>query len=524
MRRGWTMPLLAVGVACAAAPAYAQHDDDGALRGWLNDDGRAQALDLGSDALPLIAVFVDGATVYDARELSALYADRLGRDADMAALVALADDITARYREDGYFLSRAVVPEAALGDGTARVVVYEGFIAEVRFTGEASERARALMADVVGQRPVNLRTLDRKLALLRATPGLRVRSAELEPDLDDPSAHVLVLEIEEERVDGYLRADNRGSDDYGGWRITANGEAYNWLRPGDETGLRVITAPSEPERLRAFELSYATPLGDDGAFVRFEAGAGRSVDDDGEARNLRSASARYQVPLTASSDREHAFFVEAAALSIEEHEAGVDTTDEELFSLAGGFVGRWATGWGVTSYYSQILFGRAASPLDSLRSRFDADDQYARLNISMQHRASLGDAFALSMRWAAQLGDGPMPRSQEMSVGGRLFGRGYLGGSLRGDSGVAGSIEARYTGFPEHDWSGRPYPYLFLDGASVYNGYLGKTREDDLASWGGGIRFELIDRLEFEIEIARALIDAETGEDWRQNVNLNWDF
>jgi hemolysin activation/secretion protein len=360
--------------------------------------------------------------------------------------------------------------------------------------------------------------------LLRDTPGLRVRSAELEPDLEDPSAHILVLNVEQERAGGYLRADNRGSDDYGGWRITANAEAYGWLRPGDESGLRLITAPSEPERLRAFELSYATPLGDDGAFLRFEAGAGRSLDDDGETRDLNSASARYQAPLRAGRNAELSYFIEAAALSINEHEAGVDTTDEDLLTLAAGVSGRSDNSWGVTTFYSQVLFGRAASPLDSLRSRFDADGQYSRLNVSMLHRAALGEGFALSMRWTAQLSDGPLPRSQEISAGGRLFGRGYLHGSLRGDSGIAGSIEARYTGLEDSELLGRPYPYLFIDAAGVYNGYLGQAREHDLASWGAGVRFELMDKLELEIELARPLIDADDGESWRQNFNLNVDF
>ncbi len=522
MQRRWMMIVVALGGALAAAPAHAQSGEDG-LRGALGDDGRAHPLDLSSEDGPLIAVFVDGATVYDARELAALYADRLGRDADMAALVALAEDITARYREDGYFLSRAVIPEGGLNDGVARVVVYEGYIAEVRFTGDASAQAQTLMSDLPGRSPVNLRTLERKLALLRDTPGLRVRSAALEPDPYNPSAHILMLDLKQDTAAGYIRADNRGTDDYGGWRLTANAETYNWLRPGDESGLRIVTAP-ETERLRAFELSYAMPLAGAGAFVRFEVGAGRSVDDDGEVRDLRSASVRYQMPLHAGREAERSFFVEAAVLTIEEHEAGIDTTDEELFSLAAGLTGRWRSDWGVTSYYSQVLFGRAASPVDSLRSRFDADDQYARVNLSMQHRASMGGDFALSIRWAAQLGDGPMPRSQEMAVGGRLFGRGYPGGWLRGDSAIAGSVEARYTGLSATDLFRAVQPYLFIDGASVFNGYLGRARENDLASWGAGVRFDLLDAWSLEVELARPLIDADDGEAWRQNFNLNLEF
>ena len=93
-----------------------------------------------------------------------------------------------------------------------------------------------------------------------------------------------------------------------------------------------------------------------------------------------------------------------------------------------------------------------------------------------------------------------------------------------GDSGVAGSIEAHYRGFNENEVYGRPYPYVFVDAASVYNGYLGSAREDSLASWGAGLRFELLDELELEVELARPLIDADDGEEWRQNFNLNVDF
>jgi len=121
VQRGWTKTFLALSAVWAAAPAHAQSTGDAELRGTLGDDGRAQSLDLSSESAPLIAVFVDGATIYNAQELATLYADRLGREADLTALVALAEDITARYREDGYFLSRAVIPEAALHDGVGAI-------------------------------------------------------------------------------------------------------------------------------------------------------------------------------------------------------------------------------------------------------------------------------------------------------------------------------------------------------------------------------------------------------------------
>lgn len=525
MQRGSPYPFVICVAALASATAMAQEFEPGGdLRGTLNDDGRAASLDLSGESSPLIAVLVDGATVYDTQELAAVYANRLGRAADMAALVALAEDITARYREDGYFLSRAAIPEAALNEGIAHVVVYEGYIADIRFVGEVPPRARTLMADLLGERPINLRSLDRKLALLRDTPGLLVRRAELEPDLDDPRAHNLVLELEQRRMGGEVSADNRGSDDYGGWRFIVDTEAYGWLRPGDRTGLRIVTAPSEPDRFRAYELSYLAPVGSSGARVEVELGEGRLLEDDGEVRDLQSASARYERPLRAGREAEGAFFVELAALDVTERDHGIYDTDEELLTLAAGFSGRFRHRFGATSYYSQALFGRAASPVDSLRSRLDADDTYARLNFSMQHRTVVGEDIELTLRLAAQIGDGPMPRSQEISIGGRLYGRGYLHGALRGDSGLAASIEGRYTGLPHTELFGRPEPYVFLDGGVAFNGYLGGARANELASSGAGVRVHILDRFSLELEIARALLDADDGAAWRQNVNLSLDF
>jgi len=55
-------------------------------------------------------ICIKGATVYTKEQLAPLYADLIGRDIPVQALYDLAERITAKYGDDGYALSRAIVP------------------------------------------------------------------------------------------------------------------------------------------------------------------------------------------------------------------------------------------------------------------------------------------------------------------------------------------------------------------------------------------------------------------------------
>src|ERR1051326_5856754 len=59
-------------------------------------------------------VHIVGATVYSAEDLAPLYADLIGEDVPLTAVYDLAQRITAKYGNDGYVLTRAIVPPQQL--------------------------------------------------------------------------------------------------------------------------------------------------------------------------------------------------------------------------------------------------------------------------------------------------------------------------------------------------------------------------------------------------------------------------
>jgi hemolysin activation/secretion protein len=114
-------------------------------------------------------VRVSGSTVYSAEELAQLGKPG-GERVALTEIYALAQRITAKYGDDGYALSRAIVPPQQLNPtcATLRLEVVEGYIDRVEWPHELS-RYRDFFSDyaakITAERPVNIRTIERYLLL-----------------------------------------------------------------------------------------------------------------------------------------------------------------------------------------------------------------------------------------------------------------------------------------------------------------------------------------------------------------------
>src|ERR1700722_7158418 len=123
-------------------------------------------------------VRITGSTVYTAEQLAPLYADLINQRVPLTAVYALAQHITAKYGNDGYVLSRAIVPPQQLNPSGAviHIEIVEGYIDKVEWPKQLS-RYRDFFTDygakVTAQRPANIRTIERYLLLAGDLPGLK---------------------------------------------------------------------------------------------------------------------------------------------------------------------------------------------------------------------------------------------------------------------------------------------------------------------------------------------------------------
>ena len=185
-------------------------------------------------ALVVRGVRVVGATVYSADDLRALYEGLVGRRVPLTAVYDLAHRITAKYGNDGYVLSRAIVPPQQLNPNGSiiKIEVIEGYIDRVEWPATLSQYRDFFSyygAAITSQRPINIRTLERYLLLAGDLPGLKF-ATRLKASERRKGASTLIVEVARKWVDAIARVDNRGTPYRGPAEYLASTTLNNWAR------------------------------------------------------------------------------------------------------------------------------------------------------------------------------------------------------------------------------------------------------------------------------------------------------
>lgn len=109
----------------------------------------------------LKAVNIEGMSVFQNGEFESLYANELNKQVSLAIAWTIADEITKKYRDAGYFLSRAYVPEQKIKDGVIHIRVVEGYVSAVELPKEIenSSIVQHYLADFLKNKPTNMKTL-----------------------------------------------------------------------------------------------------------------------------------------------------------------------------------------------------------------------------------------------------------------------------------------------------------------------------------------------------------------------------
>src|SRR5262245_21310246 len=171
----------------------------------------------GADEVTLVirGVRITGATVYSVAQFADLYGELIGETVTLRAVYELAGRITAKYGADGYVLSRAVVPPQQLDPNGAVITiqVVEGYIAEVQWPPQLAtyrDFFTDYAARITGERPANIRTIERYLLLAGDLPGLKFKNS-IKPHPSQQGAAIPVVEVTETPEDFFGRVDNRGT-------------------------------------------------------------------------------------------------------------------------------------------------------------------------------------------------------------------------------------------------------------------------------------------------------------------------
>ncbi|RWQ58826.1 ShlB/FhaC/HecB family hemolysin secretion/activation protein [Mesorhizobium sp.] len=490
--------------------------------------------------LELRGVEIEGSTVYTDDQLRELYAELLGKKVTLLQVFEVAAKITARYGNDGYLLSRVIVPPQELNQAGAviRLQAVEGYIDEVIWP-DGVERYRNFFDDyaakITAERPARADRLERYLLLANDLPGLTFKST-LRASERNPGASTLVLEMEIDPYDVSLSTDNYGTEASGPYQGMVSGHLNNAFGAHERlSGGYVIAGPSEDDdpELHYFFWGYDQVLNSEGLTFSFSGNASRgdpgtallsALEYQTQSLNL-TTGVSYPFIRTRSQNLTGGFFFD-----YEDSEGLTSSglsTEDRLRILRAELAYDFADGWsGINQAIialSQGIDGLGSTSNDNPNaSRIPGAVDFFKTTLFLSRQQPLPNRFTSYMSVFGQLAADPLLSSQECGYGGRRFGRGFdasivtgdhcllLNGELRYDLDVPVSLDA---------FLDRAQAYVFTDYGRIWNidAPAGTPDSDDGASAGLGVRFET-DTLSADIAVSRTLEDPESvvdPSDWR---------
>jgi hemolysin activation/secretion protein len=452
----------------------------------------------------LTKVVYEGSTL-PASVLDQAVAKFIGKPLSQENVKAIADALSATYAKSDIAYYAVVVPPQAPAGGQLIVRVVEGQLVSHRLVDPTPSTPERLIAKYVQNLrggPLRKSRLDRYLSLIRDVPGQSVKARIL--PLNQNGELELELTITRKQVELELSLDNAGiANIVDGPQVQANVQINGTLREGDSTRFSA-NVPFAPERYQFYSVTHETPIGANGLSVSASAAHLATLTRNNIAGEATLGSLALLYKLVRSGNRNLTLSGSFDALSSSNNFLDTTFGDFETRVLRLG-----ATLSDGDSKQAFAVSGVASQGLKILGSRpFEgfSDEAFTKFNVTASFAQSIKDDLVFKIATRGQYSDDLLPVTEAFPLGGRGKGLAFLPGVLVADQAVGGSVELSKpikTGSP---FLPRIVLFGFTDGSA--GRFLARPEFDlaadnvALASAGGGIRFNILGKLNTTVEFA----------------------
>ena len=441
-------------------------------------------------------VRIKGASAFTPSQLSDIYKPYINKEITLATAYAIAGEITKIYRNSGYFLSMAYIPNQSIEDGAVTIRVVEGYIAEIALPEEIANHQviKQYISRLTAQKPIKSDAVESFLLQLNDLPGYSFRSV-LSPVASGAEGAVkLSLQSTKKDGSGSIRFDNASSRYLGPNEIASSYTAS--ILPLQQTTISgLVSLPTN--ELRYGALSHTVAIAPD-LTLEFNGGVTKAYPGYTlENFDINSKATALSVGIGYQWIRQRqenlALNVALNSRDVVSDLSNVPLTRDHIRALRVGMT--YDTSDNLHGYnlvnanISRGIDGFGASQKNSLNlSRAGAAPNFTKTELYISRLQSLTNDWSLLVSAYGQLASGVLYSSEQFGHGGQNFGRAYDTSDITGDHGAAGALELRYDG-----WGTlkpiKLQPYIFYDVGKVWNESVGVPKRESGASAGSGIRF-----------------------------------
>ena len=474
---------------------------------------------------------VVGNTALSTTRLQREWENLIGKRISLTRVYQIAADLTVRYRNEGYILSRAIVPPQDIEKGVVEIEIIEGYISNVVIDGEVTgwpSQLKDKTDAIKASRPLRVADMERYMLLINDLAGLSARSV-LRPSPTETGASELIIVLEETSFAASLSVDNRGTRFTGPGQATLTFDLFNILGFYETTEVRLTVARNfsfgGDNELLFGSVKHTEFLTTEGTFVELQASktstdAGDPLADAEIEGTATRFAATFIHPFVRTRSKNLTANLGLNYLDTETTSIDELTLNEDRIRwvVAGGkydFVDRFRGINLISLEFAKgldIIGARKSGSLDLSRQNGRSD--FSKLNVDLVREQNLGVGFSLLGAITGQYALDQLLASQEMGFGGKDFGRGYDPFEISGEHGVAAKLEFRFGDASDLEMLESYQLYGFYDIGAVWR--IDETREvggarDSAASAGAGIRLNFSSNVFGELEVAQPLTRRPTS-------------
>lgn len=454
---------------------------------------------------------VEGNTLLNQNEIDPIVAPYEGKELSLEDMRNVADLITAKYRDKGYLIVYAFVPQQEVKDNTVVISVLEGKVGSITVTGNKSYSASFIekrLAVVRKDPSLKEQTLERALLLLNDNPSLDVR-ASLKRGKDRAETDLTGVVTDKFPVSGRLFYDNFGTSTTSKNRVGFGLNLGNLLTSGDGVSLWGITGTDKLDvnALSYGRAEYSLPLGIYGtragvyyAHNLYEASG--DVAPLGLKGNADLGGVFVTHPLIRTRDTNLSARLGFDYKDVREYALGEILSKDKVrvatFGLGYDSTDKWLGKNFVTLTYHQgipdFLDGTGRNDLGV--SRFGAKGDFNKVTAEALRIQKLPGYNHLLLRGSGQYSSDPLFVIEQFLIGGAGSVRGFNPAENTGDIGYSLTAEAVLSPFfaDRNIWGqkvGNTIQFAFF----VDHGYVrrnsplpGDYKQAYLTGIGGGVR------------------------------------
>lgn len=468
---------------------------------------------------------VEGVKSISFDEVAQRFTPLVGKDITIGDLIQVADGVTKLYQARGYALSFAFVPAQTFENGVVRVTVVEGYVSEVKITGNPGneeDKIRAIAEHIRADRPLRHATFERYINVLGLLPGIKVAANVPAPQNTD-GATTLELKVEHHPVNVSTGIATTQPGVQGLLTATENG----LTSLGEQLSVSALL-PKGPNNVTYLAAHLAVPIGSDGLTGKIDAThyRGNPTDNPGLPGYVQRTVINDKIggslsyPLLLSNSQSLMGTVSTYASHDEDDyhntingaqiglrsQIRVLQLQADYTSVATGQVRK-----------ASVNVGQAFNILGASKAGDSNIPGLVETNPVSLTFTRFGASFSQTNEWPLKIGTAvamtsqyspdSLPTSEQISFGAQHFAQGYEPGEASGDSGWGASVEINRGFTPGFTYLQSFTPYISFDMARVYL-HSGTPSPSKLSSVSFGFRISDSKYYTLDLSVGKALGDA----------------